>query len=561
MSTPDHHPPVEAVIKELREQSKRTQKSVRRLFWSMFIPFSFVFLVMALVALVLIPGLTPSSSQVGAAGTDDFLKLIVPIFAVALGYAAAVLGLKRLEQIDHEIGLVRAELMTQLASERRAAMDERQQFREAVDKRLEQFGQAFSVQAEAALARAIGTRQADIKRFMEDATAKIEEHVRAAEEVTAKSETQIKVIETRLAPYASLMEDVRDGKALVDIRTVGVAHERVAQLFAEGKADLALELVDGLLERQVQGSTADFHNLASELARQEHMPLAIGVLRQGIIRFPRNVDILADIVMFCSSVGNFDEADEAFKKLQEIDYSQWNWRAFVFSGDYLEETERFAEALAIYEEFRKCIPHDERGYSQPGNYYRRLGRYEEAIPLLEEGVEKCARASQCALLLSELLHEVGRYEDAIRAADRALESNADEQPSANQSAILWHRALAQDALVHKLLREGEETERVDQARLCRMVSDCIGDYLLAIDMPDAHNVFRYRGPQRIRILLSFAFRNGVPAEELQSALDKHEAATRLMGGHRSGDLGQRATLLKELSSLFDSDQSDDEETS
>ena len=180
----------------------------------------------------------------------------------------------------------------------------------------------------------------------------------------------------------------------------------------------------------MRGDSDDFHNLSAELGRREHKFVGLRVIKRGLARFPSNVDLLSDAVQYSSSLGALDEALGFVDQLFKVPFSEWNWRAFTFVGDYYEANGQIEVAMKLYEKMREEIPDDERGYSHAGIHYFKNGRYEKAIEILAPALDKLRRCSQCASnqsILSQCYLESGHYEEAIKCASRGIEADAEER--------------------------------------------------------------------------------------------------------------------------------------
>ena len=86
----------------------------------------------------------------------------------------------------------------------------------------------------------------------------------------------------------------------------------------------SLEQEDGLT-----GDENDFHNFATELARADYYEAACEVLKQGVITYPMNTDLLADYILSAHKCGKHEIAREKFRQLKEIDRVDWTLRGFV----------------------------------------------------------------------------------------------------------------------------------------------------------------------------------------------------------------------------------------
>lgn len=415
-------------------------------------------------------------------------QFAVPIIITIAVFLVGFLGLTRLEQYDLTIAKLDEKLTEQLLEERKLLVSERKDFRDEINMRLTEIKGAVKTVSEKYVAKAIETRQ--------------EEVLEGFDEFQKETSARIREIEDKLEPYRWLESRSDEVDSLVGIDSIGMADGKVTKLFQDKKPDMAIRVTKHALDSKISGDPNDFHNLAAELGRQELYSLASRVVQRGLEYFPRNVDLLSDGIKYPSSDGDMDAADELTERLQAVPKEYWNWRAFVFLGDYLELTGRFDEAFTLYDEFKKQLPHEERAYSQHGGVFEGWGNYDKAIEIFEEGLRKTRKAPQTALHLAECYIEVGEYAKAIGAAERAIEGTADSQPSTRIAAIFWTRAMARDALIHA-------NRIADQAELVESIGSAIADYQAAMSMPDRHGTYMFRGPQRIQVLQLYARNHGI----------------------------------------------------
>lgn len=496
---------------ELSSQLAAARRSLLRHIWGICVAFLVAMGLLAIAAILLIPPGTLQSLQKGivpqGAGEGDFLKLFIPILAVAFGFVVGFLGLKRLEQFDSEITDVRNSLAGQVLEERRLSSAEREGFRKELEERIKEIRQSIQTLAERYAAEALESRT----KGLEDRISRF----------TAEAENTISKIETRLDPYKWLQERKEELDNLVGVFTMGVAHERVTEFFSEKKVDLAVRVAKHAIAEKLSGTPDAYHNLAAELAKHDQEPLAVQVIDLGLSRFPSDVDLLSDGVKYSSSIGDIARAENLYQRLSNVDYSRWNWRAFVFAGDYLEIVGKGEEALALYDRFRQQIPDDERGYSQPGLFLRKIGKHNEAIKILEAGVAACRKCGQTAFSLSEIYLQRGDYERAMLMTDRASESTADEQPLVNQAAIIWNRAIAQDALIHKVL--GGQKGEAPKEKILQLARGAVADYRTSVKMLDTLPVFIFRRKEREAILRNLLTKIGVDEDELRGIFSEDDS--------------------------------------
>nr|VFK34680.1 MAG: Tetratricopeptide repeat-containing protein [Candidatus Kentron sp. MB]VFK76897.1 MAG: Tetratricopeptide repeat-containing protein [Candidatus Kentron sp. MB] len=429
------------------------------------------------------------------------VQIIITVAVFLLGF----LGLQRLGQFD-----------TVILKERELAGDERRDFRSEINTRLEEIRSTTKTVSEEYVAKAVEQRQKEV--------------LKGVDELEEKTKARIKEIENKLEPYRWLESRSNEVDSLVGIDSIGTAEDKVTELFQDDKPDMAIRVAEHALDTQISGSPDDFHNLAAELGRQELYSLASRVVQRGLEYFPQNVDLLSSGIKYLSSNGDIDAADKLTEKLEGVPKGHWNWRAFVFLGDYLELVGRFDAAFTLYEEFKKQLPHEERAYSQHGGVFKKWGNYDKAIEIFEEGLRKTRKAPQTALLLAESYIEVGEYAKAIAAAGRAIEGTADAQPSANIAASFWTRAIAKDALIHA-------NEITEQAELAEYIGSAIADYQAAMSMPDRLDVYMLRGPQRIQALQLYARSHGIVDADDNKAEALLDLLQQLGGNQKDGERG------------------------
>jgi tetratricopeptide (TPR) repeat protein len=435
--------------------------------------------------------------------TSNIIAIVVPLSVLFLSFGLGFLGLKRLEQFDKEIDKLRSDLVEQIRYDEAKASDDAQRFKDDIRSVLETTAKTVTQLAEAAVRDANEGRQQEIQQRWERFT-------QETNDIVAR-------VERSLEPYSWLQSRSDEVDYLTGIHTVGVAHDRVTDFFNDGKVDIAIRIAEHAAVQDLPGSPEDYHNLAVELARHDQHPLAVHVVNNGLKRFPKNIDLLADAISYNLGNGDAHQADEFYQQIRRISFDDWNWRAFTHSGDYLQAVGRFPEALELYKQFQSQMPDDERCYAAPAGYLVKMGRHREAIEMLEDAMNKCKRASQSGLLLSQAYMEIGEYRKAADAADRAIEANADAQPSTNQSATIWHRANALDAYLHHELTKSD-AELNDELR--HAAFECIVDYITAIKLRDTLEAYRRRGPERLEILNALLKKHGVESDELMAQIER-----------------------------------------
>lgn len=462
----------------------------------------------------------------------DFLKLSIPVAILFFGFAVSFLGIKRLEQFDSEINQIRTYLSNQLLEERKITLQEREKFGEELTRNINEIKETIKTISENYVSESIDNRKESIEKYLA--------------EFTKNTDIAIDNINTMLLPYKWLEQKKEEVDFLVNIRTAGIAKERVEQFNSENKKDISLKIAEYVVQQKLSGDPTDFHNLSADVAINENKPLAADIIDLGLSFFPHDINLLADGIKYHSESGNFTRAGELYFLIQEIEFSRWNWRLFVFVGDYLELIGKIKDAMEIYEQYKQYLPLDERAYSQPALYFKKSGKYHEAIEILEKCLQVCPKCEQAAFVLSDCYLKRGEYENVLTATDRSLESSADEQPSVNQSSIIWNKALALDAITHRNISKYKALSTLENHKdeLIAKAKKCITYYNLCLSMDDCISVFKIRGPERIKILKGIMEANNLSDEEIDSMADKIKSPM---------DMINSLEDLSKLKELFDDD--------
>lgn len=197
----------------------------------------------------------------------------------------------------------------------------------------------------------------------------------------------------------------------------------------------------------------DYHNKACGYARKGNLKSGIEVCLKGLKYFPRNVDLLADIIQYSSESGDWSTAAKYYGVLRKtIPFHRWNWRAFTFSARYLldeDPVENEAECRMLISNYKKYIPYEEKICMVESELEEALGNRERSMQVLEEAIATRSNASQCALRLMDKQMDRGMFEEAVHTANYGMAASAEAQPSINMPYLCYLRALAKDHLLHK----------------------------------------------------------------------------------------------------------------
>ncbi len=510
---------LEALRRELNAQQLRR-------FFVLSIIMLLALLAVGILAIAYIPSDALMKIQDGATikpSESDYIKWLLSVIAIGFGAVIGFLGLKRLQHFDGEIDSLRKQIYSQIKDERIFSKDERNSFYNSMAHRLDEFEGIIEALSLKTVYEAVGEKEAALKNLME-------EHSKT-------SSSLLEELKTELSPFDWLGEEKRQAiefskRYLIDESeiSIGRLHEIVSSSTRGSDSyGVAVKLTLRAVEGNAVGDAIDFHNLAAEFARNDSYSIAARIVERGLKIHSKDVDLIADAIKYFSGYGEIAKASEYSKSLFSIKKENWNWRCFVFLGDYYEQIGSYEQANQLYEEYKKWQPYDERAYSQQGGILYRTGRYKEAIEVFSQGLRSCPRAAQTSLYLARSYIQIGEYKNAVSTLSRALESTADSQPSINISSIFWTRAEAKDSLAHSI-HSKVDLDSKSIVDFVSLINSCIADYELSSNMVDSLSVYKMRSIQRITILKSLARSVGVDDDLIVSSKpgEGEEAVSQLM---------------------------------
>lgn len=223
--------------------------------------------------------------------------------------------------------------------------------------------------------------------------------------------------------------------------------------------DIAKMFVDS--DYEVIGSPNDYHNLAVSYAKLDLYDGACKILQRGVKEVPYSVDLLADLVRYGISGGQFNLCEEPYTTLSKIPKSRWNWRAFSFSIDYLLEKANYMthdydlqmlkqQALELANQFIEGEQSDQ-AYFDKSTILLAFGSNESTSEteesILELGLKNVTEAPKCALRLADIQFEKGMYSDAIQNLQRCSVNVFKPQPDINGSYAFLLRGLSNASLL------------------------------------------------------------------------------------------------------------------
>lgn len=270
------------------------------------------------------------------------------------------------------------------------------------------------------------------------------------------------------------------------IPSVSEAAKKIVTSYTYGDYD-ELKAVGDYLEnndvaRSISGNGDEFHNATVMLTRAGFYDYAYALAKVGYNRYPRNTDLLGDLLCYGLHCKSLDELQIWYTKLEEINKRFWTWRAYQFAFDYwmerlpyatndndLSEWELIIEALFTSFKTNSKYLHDksdcEKAYMMEYEYYYSKGEEDKAVKALKAATQdsrtanKCA---QCALKLADYYFETGNYEDSYKYADIAV-SIKEDQASINLGYTYYILAMSLEWRERKNNSIGANLKRVFSA--------------------------------------------------------------------------------------------------
>lgn len=220
------------------------------------------------------------------------------------------------------------------------------------------------------------------------------------------------------------------------------------------------------IKNGIAGSAVEFHNAAVDCARIDDFNIACTIVELGLLSFPRDTDLLADMIQYGSKCRPLDFIySKYYQSLLQIPQKYWTWRAFTFSFDFLMlylkyattpkmEDKINAEIQNIILSFKSAFPYDERAYVAESEYCELQRDYVGQIRALENGINSTPLHGQCALKYADLMFAEGKYESAITLAEMAADVR-EEQPSISLGYVYYILAMSREAVFRKNAKENK----------------------------------------------------------------------------------------------------------
>ncbi len=249
------------------------------------------------------------------------------------------------------------------------------------------------------------------------------------------------------------------------IPSVAEAAKRITESYRKEEYGVLNEvsqyLANNDVAKNIAGNGDEFHNATVQLTRFGFYDFAYALAKVGHMRYPRNTDLLGDLLCYGLHCKPLEDLEEWYFKLNEINKRFWSWRAYQFSFDYWMERLPYAENDDIIDEWSQRIVNlfnafkenfkylsdksdCEKAYMMEYEYYDSIGDEEKAIAALKEATQnkqtqnKCA---QCALKLADRYFGMGDYKLAYQYASLAVNIKED-QASINLGYTYYIRAMS-----------------------------------------------------------------------------------------------------------------------
>lgn len=233
--------------------------------------------------------------------------------------------------------------------------------------------------------------------------------------------------------------------------------------------EMLFETVQELISQDTQvGNSDQFHNFAAALGGNGFDSLACDVLDCGLARFPMNVDLLADYLIYGIDCERLDKCAMHFSTLESIEQSEWTWRCFAFGISYMnrlrdsmattiEERNRYKKKAAdLARAYKKHLPYEEGGYRETAKLMAK--KPEAMLKMLNDALsnELLGSCPTCAFEKAEILFKQKKYEEARTAINRSLEDSINQtQGGVKENYLRFLRGLCDYAILLQGIRSGE----------------------------------------------------------------------------------------------------------
>lgn len=253
------------------------------------------------------------------------------------------------------------------------------------------------------------------------------------------------------------------------------------------------ELIDVVFESTVFiGDNNDYHNIAVTCAKNEDYDVACRFLEYGLNHFPFDVDLLADYLKYGMKCDRVQECKKVFTNLLTRK-SNWNWRAYKFSIDYLmdltniDSVDRKNEIIMLIKDFQKDLP-EEDAYLAEAEFNQKFVTNEQSgstfVSVLEHITSNDSiikRTPKCDLKLADYYYNIGNNtQKALLLLECCKKNSVEIQRSVNRAYVYLLSSLC------KMTQYYEMKKTADNEELENLANDIYLDYhVAAIDINDS----------------------------------------------------------------------------
>ena len=174
------------------------------------------------------------------------------------------------------------------------------------------------------------------------------------------------------------------GGFFTDVPGIQRQIEWIGEQLKRGKIERAEKAIVKLIDRQ------------SKRGRREHIVMTL----TAIAGLARDLSLFELTLRLLAAVDHLGVPDAA---------------ALCVRAETLRDLGRYDEALAAFEETKRCFPHDEVAPTAYAETLRDLGRYDEALAAFEETKRRFPHDEVAPTAYAETLRDLGRYDEALAA--------------------------------------------------------------------------------------------------------------------------------------------------
>ena len=221
------------------------------------------------------------------------------------------------------------------------------------------------------------------------------------------------------------------------------------------------------------------------------------VLKKGLCFFPKDTDLLSDLIEYATKGSMFDDAAEATDQLlNNIPRRLWTWRCYEFICDYYRAIGELEKADKLCDEFISAIPNDEHGYRSKAEIAKLLSPgkdgIKKSIDILQLAIDNHVNCPQCANALAETYLSIGEFDKALKAVNQAVLELAQDQPHVNVAYVFYNRAVIQDRMFMQGLNNSDSIQS--------LANNAYKDYNLSLSFHMLGSIVSHQAQVRIKIL-------------------------------------------------------------